>query len=211
MRSRRRSALAATVAIGLGSLSLVACSSSTDSATETPATEAPAAASAEAAPASETSAPAEAAAPADTTPTTMGSAAQNNIFFTAVGAGNFLTLAKLLANADLIETIKGPGPFTVFAPTDGAFAKVPAETLNAIAADKEKLTKVLLYHVVPGALKSTDLKSGDTATAEGSTLKVAVAGGKVTVNDVNVVAADVVASNGVIHIIDSVLLPPDLG
>ena len=133
-----------------------------------------------------------------------------NIFYTAVGAGSFLTLAKLLATADLIDTIKGEGPFTVFAPTDTAFAAVPAETLNALLADKAKLTKVLLYHVVPGTVMAGQLKAGDLKTAEGAALKMTDTLGVFTVNDANIAAADVVASNGVIHVIDKVLIPPDL-
>lgn len=133
-----------------------------------------------------------------------------NIFYTAVGAGSFLTLAKLLANADLVETIKGEGPFTVFAPTDTAFAAVPPETLKALLADKAKLTKVLLYHVVPGTVMSSQLKAGDLKTAEGAALKLTDTLGTFTVNDANIAAPDVVATNGVIHVIDKVLLPPDL-
>ena len=133
-----------------------------------------------------------------------------NIFYTAVGAGSFLTLAKLLANADLIETIKGDGPFTVFAPTDTAFAAVPPQTLKALLADKAKLKKVLLYHVVPGTLMANQLKAGGLKTAEGADLKLTGTAGVFTVNDANIAAADVVASNGVIHVIDKVLIPPDL-
>ena len=138
------------------------------------------------------------------------SAANGDIFYQAVGAGSFLTLAKLLNQADLMDTIKSKGPFTVFAPTDAAFAAVPADALAAIAADKAKLTKVLLYHVVPGRISSTDLKTGDTKTAEGSALKITATAGVVTVNGAKVIAANVGASNGVIHVIDKVLLPPDL-
>ncbi len=157
MRSRRRTALVTTLALGLGSLGLVACSSDSDTASggtdvltsEAAPAETTAAAAGETA---TTQAAAEGGATtvaADAPSTTMGTAEKNNIFFMAVGAGNFLTLAKLLTSAELLDTIKGPGPFTVFAPTDAAFAKVPAETLQAVAADKAKLQKVLLYHVVP--------------------------------------------------------------
>ena len=224
MRPRRRSALATTVALGLGSLGLFACGSSSDQAavneaaptSEAPTSEAPTSeASTSEASTSGTPGSEAPAAPATEAPATsvvdQGSAEKSNIFFTAVGAGNFLTLAKLLTNAELLDTIKGPGPFTVFAPTDAAFAKVPAATLEALAADKAKLTKVLLYHVVPGTLTSKELQSGEVATAEGSKLRVNVAGSSVTVNDVRVLAPDVMASNGVIHVIDNVLLPPDLG
>lgn len=133
-----------------------------------------------------------------------------NIFYTAVGAGSFLKLANLLVAADLLETVKDGGPFTVFAPTDDAFAGVPADMLRAVAADKAKLQKVLLYHVVPGNLKLTDLTVGDLTTAEGAPLKITKIGERFYVNGNPIVGPDVVASNGVIHVMGSVLLPPDL-
>ncbi len=133
-----------------------------------------------------------------------------NLFYTAVGAGSFLTLAKLLIAADLLETVKDGGPFTVFAPTDDAFGAVPADTLQAVAADKDKLKKVLLYHVVPGRLTVADLQVGDLMTAEGTPLKITKVGETVLVNDKPIAASDIATSNGVIQVMGSVLLPPDL-
>ena len=129
-----------------------------------------------------------------------------DIVDTAVKAGNFKTLVTAVQAAGLVDTLKGPGPFTVFAPTDAAFAKVPKAQLDALLADKAKLTKVLTYHVVPGAVMAMDVKPGMVKTVEGSELTLATAGG-VTVNGAKVVAADVKASNGVIHAIDTVLMP----
>ena len=125
---------------------------------------------------------------------------------TAVSAGTFNTLATALKAAGLVDTLKGPGPFTVFAPTDAAFAKVPADQLRALLADKAKLTAVLTYHVVPGVVMSKDVKPGMVKTVQGSTLNVTTAGG-VKVNNANVTAVDIVADNGVIHVIDTVVLP----
>ena len=139
---------------------------------------------------------------------TAAADAPKDIVDTAVAAGSFNTLAKLLTDAGLIETLKGEGPFTVFAPTDDAFAAVPADTLAALAADKALLTKVLTYHVVPGKVMAADIAAGDVATVAGPTVKLTITDGKVMVNDATVVTADVVASNGVIHVIDKVLLPP---
>ncbi len=147
-----------------------------------------------------------AAAGADTT--LAAPAALADIVDTAVANGSFTVLAKLLTDAGLIETLKGEGPFTVFAPTDAAFAAVPAETLAALAADKALLTKVLTYHVVSGKVVAADVKTGDVPSVAGPALKVVVAGGKVMVNDATVTTADVMATNGVIHVIDKVLLPP---
>jgi uncharacterized surface protein with fasciclin (FAS1) repeats len=114
----------------------------------------------------------------------------------------------LLTDAGLVETLKGEGPFTVFAPTDAAFAAVPKETLDALAADKEMLKKVLTYHVVAGKVLAADIKPGDVPTVAGANVVLKVEGGKVMVNDATVTAADVLAKNGVIHVIDKVLLPP---
>lgn len=129
-----------------------------------------------------------------------------DIVDTAVAAGDFKTLATALQKAGLVETLKGQGPFTVFAPTDAAFAKVPKDQLDALLADKEKLTAVLTYHVVPGKVMAKDVKAGQVKTVQGSALTVSTAGG-VKVDGANVVKTDIVADNGVIHVIDSVVLP----
>ena len=131
-----------------------------------------------------------------------------DIVQTAVAAGSFNTLAMALEAAGLVETLKGEGPFTVFAPTDEAFAKLPAGTLDALLADKAKLTQVLTYHVVPGTVKSGDVARLTSAkTVNGQELAVASSGGKVTVGGASITQADIAASNGVIHVIDTVLLP----
>jgi uncharacterized surface protein with fasciclin (FAS1) repeats len=129
----------------------------------------------------------------------------------ASGDPQFKTLTKALGAAGLVTTLQGKGPFTVFAPTDTAFAALPKGTLDDLLkpANKAKLTKILTYHVVPGSVLSTSLKSGDVTSVEKSPLKVVVNGGKVTVGGANVVKADIKASNGVIHVIDKVLIPPD--
>ena len=135
-------------------------------------------------------------------------AAEKDIVTTAVEAGTFKTLAKLLTDAGLVDTLKGAGPFTVFAPTDEAFAKVPKATLDALAADKAKLKAVLTYHVVAGKVMAADVvKLKEAKTVQGSSVKIAVTGGKVTVDAANVVTTDIAASNGVIHVIDAVILP----
>jgi len=129
-----------------------------------------------------------------------------DIVDTAVGAGTFKTLATALTAAGLIDTLKGPGPFTVFAPTDAAFAKIPKAQLDALLADKAKLTAVLTYHVVPGKVMAKDVKAGMVKTVQGSNLSITTAGG-VMVNSAKVTATDIVADNGVIHVIDSVVMP----
>ena len=134
------------------------------------------------------------------------SAQAKDIVETAVGAGNFKTLATALTAAGLIDTLKGNGPFTVFAPTDAAFAKIPKADLDALLKDKAKLTAVLTYHVVAGKVMAADVKAGKVKTVQGSEITVATAGG-VTVDGAKVSATDIVASNGVIHVIDSVILP----
>lgn len=135
-----------------------------------------------------------------------------DIVATATAAGNFTTLAKALAAADLVKTLQGPGPFTVFAPTDAAFAKLPAATLGSLLepANKAQLTDVLTYHVVAGDVQAADVvKLTAAKTVEGKSISIAVVDGKVVLNgNVNVVMTDVEASNGVIHVIDAVLLPP---
>lgn len=129
-----------------------------------------------------------------------------DIVETAVAAGSFKTLATALQAAGLVDTLKGKGPFTVFAPTDAAFAKIPKADLDALLKDKAKLTAVLTYHVVPGAVMAKDVKAGSVKTVQGGMLTIGTTGG-VTVNNAKVVQADIVASNGVIHVIDTVVLP----
>ena len=136
------------------------------------------------------------------------SAPAKDIVETAVAAGSFKTLATALQAAGLIETLKGKGPFTVFAPTDEAFAKIPKADLDALLKDKAKLTAVLTYHVVSGKVMAADVvKLQEAKTVEGSAVQVTVMGGKVMIDKANVLKTDIVASNGVIHVIDSVILP----
>jgi len=133
-----------------------------------------------------------------------------DIVDTAVAAGSFTTLVTAVKAAGLVDALKGPGPLTVFAPTDAAFAKLPAGTVEDLLKpeNKEKLKGILLYHVVSGKVMSTDLKGTvKPATLQGATLTI-VAGNGVKVNDANVAKADIEASNGVIHVIDAVVLPP---
>lgn len=130
-----------------------------------------------------------------------------DIVDTAVSAGQFNTLAKALTEAGLVETLKGKGPFTVFAPTDEAFAKLPPGTLEALLKDKAKLTAVLTYHVVAGKVMASDVvKLSEAKTVQGQNVKIGTIGG-VMVNDAHVVKTDIMASNGVIHVIDKVILP----
>ena len=136
----------------------------------------------------------------------VSAANAKDIVETAVAAGEFKTLAAALERAGLVDTLKGKGPFTVFAPTDAAFAKVPKAQLDALLADKDKLTAVLTYHVVPGSVMAKDVKAGQVKTVEGSALTVSTEGG-VKVDNARVVKTDIIADNGVIHVIDSVVLP----
>jgi uncharacterized surface protein with fasciclin (FAS1) repeats len=129
-----------------------------------------------------------------------------DIVETAVAAGSFKTLATALEAAGLIATLKGAGPFTVFAPTDEAFAKVPKDQLDALLKDKAKLQAVLTYHVVAGKVMAADVKAGKVRSAQGSEITVGTTGG-VTVDNAKVVKTDIVASNGVIHVIDTVIMP----
>jgi len=136
-----------------------------------------------------------------------------NIVETAVGAGKFNTLVSLVKAADLAEALSGPGPLTVFAPTDEAFAKLDKKTVESLQdpANKEKLAGILKYHVVSGKVMAADaakLDGKSAKTLNGAEIKVSAKDGKVKINDSNVVSADVAASNGVIHVIDTVLLPP---
>ena len=134
---------------------------------------------------------------------------QRDIVDTAVAAGQFTTLARALQAAGLVDTLKGPGPFTVFAPTDAAFAKLPAGTVGSLLANPDQLRAVLTYHVVPGRVTAAQVSGiPNAATVQGARLTFAVSGSTVRVNDATVTQADVMASNGVIHVIDTVLLPP---
>ena len=142
---------------------------------------------------------------------TFARATNQDIVDTAAGAGQFKTLAAALQAAGLVDTLKGPGPFTVFAPTDAAFAKLPAGTVESLLKpeNKAKLTAILTYHVVPGAVKAEQVTKLDEAkTVNGAMVKVSTDHGKVMINNANVVKADIPASNGVIHVIDKVILPP---
>lgn len=133
-----------------------------------------------------------------------------DIVDTAVAAGSFNTLVAAVKAAGLVETLKGDGPFTVFAPTDEAFAKIDKDTLNSLLQpeNKDKLVAILTYHVVPGAVKAADVvKLHEAETVQGSTVDIKVADGKVMVDNANVIKTDIVTSNGVIHVIDSVIMP----
>jgi len=139
----------------------------------------------------------------------QGTASAKDIVETAVAAGSFKTLATALQAAGLIETLKGKGPFTVFAPTDEAFAKIPKADLDALLKDKKALAAVLTYHVVAGKVMAADVvKLKEANTVNGASAKIMVMGGKVMVDNANVVKTDIAASNGVIHVIDSVIMPP---
>jgi uncharacterized surface protein with fasciclin (FAS1) repeats len=134
---------------------------------------------------------------------------QGTIVETAVASGQFTTLAKLLTTAGLVQTLQRPGPYTVFAPTDTAFKKVPTKTLNALMKNRAKLRSVLLYHVVAGKVTSAKVAEISSAkTASGKSVRIRVAGSNVFVNDAKVTKPDVMASNGVIHVINRVLIPP---
>jgi len=129
-----------------------------------------------------------------------------DIVDTAAAAGDFKTLVAAVKAAGLVDTLKGKGPFTVFAPTDEAFAKIPKADLDALLKNKDKLTAVLTYHVVAGKVMAKDVKAGKVKTVQGSELSIATTGG-VTVDEAKVTKTDIVADNGVIHVIDSVLMP----
>jgi len=142
---------------------------------------------------------------------TTVSSQSKDVVDTAVANGSFKTLAAALEAAGLVETLKGAGPFTVFAPTDAAFAKLPAGTVENLLKpeNKDQLRRVLTYHVVSGKVGSADVTKMRSAKAvSGDTISVAVKDGKVMINNATVVTADVGASNGVIHVIDTVILPP---
>ena len=137
----------------------------------------------------------------------FGAANAADIVDTAKSAGTFTTLVTAVEAAGLADTLKGPGPFTVFAPTDAAFAKIPKAKLDALLKDKAALAKVLTYHVVPGKVTASDVKPGKVKTVEGDSLTIEAEGGKVMVDKANVTKTDIVADNGVIHVIDTVLMP----
>jgi uncharacterized surface protein with fasciclin (FAS1) repeats len=131
-----------------------------------------------------------------------------DIVDTAVAAGNFTTLVAAVKAAGLVDTLKGKGPFTVFAPTDEAFAKLPAGTVEALLKNPEKLKNILLYHVVSGSVMAANVvKMKSAKTLEGGSVKIRVVNGKVMVNNAEVVKTDIVCDNGVIHVIDAVLMP----
>jgi uncharacterized surface protein with fasciclin (FAS1) repeats len=135
------------------------------------------------------------------------SAQAADIVDTAVAAGNFKTLVIALKAAGLVDTLKGPGPYTVFAPTDAAFAKIPKAKLDALLKDKAELNKVLTYHVVSGKVLAEDVTTGSVKTVEGSSLNVVKTKGKIKVDKAKVTKTDIIADNGVIHVIDKVLMP----
>ncbi len=146
-----------------------------------------------------------------TTSTDVSSApkATKDIVDTAIAAGKFNTLVAAVKAAGLVDTLKSPGPFTVFAPTDDAFAKLPAGTVDALLKDKAKLTAILTYHVVSGNVPASQAMTMSSAkTVEGKDLAIKTSGGTVMINDAKVIMADVQATNGVIHAIDTVLVPP---
>jgi len=139
-----------------------------------------------------------------------GAKASMDIVDTAVNAGDFGTLVTAVQEAGLVDTLKGEGPYTVFPPNDAAFAKIPPAQLEALLADKAALTKVLTYHVVPGRVMAADVVTLTSAdTVEGQSIAIDTSDG-VKVNGATVIATDIGASNGVIHVIDSVIMPPDM-
>jgi uncharacterized surface protein with fasciclin (FAS1) repeats len=141
-------------------------------------------------------------------PAADAQAQQGDIVEVATAAGDFSTLLAAVTAADLVETLESEGPFTVFAPTDEAFAQIPPEQLSALLADKEALTQVLLYHVVPGKVEAAQVVELTSAqTASGQNVTIQVVNGGVKIDGANVVATDIAASNGVIHVIDQVILP----
>ncbi|MDX2111471.1 MAG: fasciclin domain-containing protein [Verrucomicrobiota bacterium] len=138
-----------------------------------------------------------------------GMKAPADIVAVASGAGSFNTLVAALTAADLVKTLQGNGPFTVFAPTDAAFAKLPAGTVESLLKpeNKAKLVSILTYHVVPGKVMAADVKTMSAPTVNGKALSITVADGKVMVNNATVTKTDIAASNGVIHVIDTVVIP----
>jgi uncharacterized surface protein with fasciclin (FAS1) repeats len=142
-------------------------------------------------------------------PAAAGPSAEKNIVQTAQASGQFKTLTALVKKAGLAQTLAKPGPYTVFAPTDAAFRKVPKRTLTALANDRRKLRAVLLYHVVPGEVTSSEVVTLRSArTLNGKAVRVRATGGSVFINNAKVTTPDVMASNGVIHVVNRVLIPP---
>lgn len=162
--------------------------------------------------ASESTSPSTTPSASESTSPSSPSAASGTIVDVAASAGTFKTLLSALSEAELTQVLQGPGPYTVFAPTDEAFAALPKGTLEQLLKpeNRAKLVKLLKYHVVPGTYSSNRLTSGEVKTAEGSTVKVTVSGSAVRVNNARVIEPDIQASNGVIHAIDHVIMPPDL-
>jgi uncharacterized surface protein with fasciclin (FAS1) repeats len=140
-------------------------------------------------------------------PSTPATVVDHDIVGTAAAAGTFSTLAKALAAADLVAALKGTGPFTVFAPTDEAFNKLAKGTLDGLLKDKSKLAEVLKFHVLEGKVLAADVKSGDVKTLSGKMMKVVSNDKGVFVNNTKVTKTDITASNGVIHVVDSVMMP----
>lgn len=155
---------------------------------------------------------ADSAAAAAAAEAAMQPAAPGDIIAVATAAGTFNTLAQALTAAGLVETLQGAGPYTVLAPTDEAFAKIPAADLQALLANKDELTKVLTYHVISGNVPASQVTTlTEATTVEGRKVTIQVVDGKVVLNgNVNVTATDIAASNGVIHVIDAVLMPPKM-
>jgi uncharacterized surface protein with fasciclin (FAS1) repeats len=197
MTAMRRTSLAALAAVA--ALTLAACSSSTE---ET--------ATASATAASEAAAM-ESAMPEAPTAETPAATTVGTVVDVASSTDGFSTLVAAVSAAGLVDTLNGAGPFTVFAPTDEAFAALPPGVLDALLLpeNKETLVKILTYHVVPGTVLAADVTDGEVATVEGQTVTFSTADG-VTVNGAKVIQADVMADNGVIHVIDAVILPPDV-
>ena len=193
----KKSRLAAVAALALASgLVLTACSSSSDEA---------------AAPEPAASEAAAIADEAEDTDMAEESAAPGTIVDIAAGAADFSTLVAAATAAGLVDTLNGEGHFTVFAPTDEAFAALPPGLVDALLLpeNKDVLAKILTYHVVPGTVMAADIADGDVATVEGQNVTLSTMDG-VTVNGVKVISADIVASNGVVHVIDAVIVPPDV-
>lgn len=138
---------------------------------------------------------------------TASTAISADIVDTAASAGQFTTLVAAIKKADLVDTLKAAGPYTVFAPTDEAFAKLPKGALEGLLKDREKLTAVLTYHVVPGRVMAADVRPGSVKTVQGESLTITTKNDRVMIDGARVVQTDIAASNGVIHVIDSVVLP----